>query len=194
MANLLTISSTNAQRVASEANQIRDDINNILDGINSLSNIPGAVSGAGSLVNNVANVGGDIAADPKSALQHLMNYGIEELRNKVFEEILQPLIGRYLLNGGMNGNDYLESVGVVRTNRSGLDAVGIRALEFYKITNLGLGNSILIDHDGNINVTVEYEIIYMFGVLPLPFRPTLRVTQSVITKAWLNGSGEGYVR
>jgi len=65
-------------------------------------------------------------------------------------------------------------------------------LEFYQIGNLGSGNSVLIDSKGNIKLVVEYEIMYTFGGLKLPFKPTLRVTQAVITKAWLNGSGKGY--
>jgi hypothetical protein len=133
--------------------------------------------------------GEEIAGDPKAALQLMMNYGVNELRNKIFEELARPLVGRYLANGNISGDAYLRSAGVMN-KQSG--KTGLEALEFYQFSNIGLGNSVLLDRDGNVKLTVEYEIMYTFGGLPLPFRPTLRITQTVVTKAWLNGSRKGY--
>jgi hypothetical protein len=89
----------------------------------------------------------------------------------------------------MTGDAYLRSVNVISSQTG---ARGLDALEFFQYSNLGLGNSVLIDKDGNVNLTVEYEVEYKFGALPLPFQPTLRITQTAVTKAWLNGSGRGY--
>ena len=189
IANNLTTLDNKAGRVAGDANAMRNDINAVLTGIDSLSGIMDASSRSGSIRNRALGWGEDIAGDPKAALQLLMNYGVNELRNRVFEELARPLVGRYLANGNMTGDEYLRSAGIVNRHTG---KEGLEALEFYRFSNLGLGNSVLIDADGNIKLVVEYEIEYTFGGLPLPFRPTLRVTQTAVTKAWLNGSGRGY--
>ena len=189
IANDLTTLSNKAERVADEANKMRTDINSALDGIRSLSGISGALSSGGNVVNQVFSLGEEIAGDPKSALQLLMNYGVSELRNKAFEELARPLVGRYLANENKTGHEYLVSAGVVnrQTGKEGLEA-----LEFHKFGNFGTGNSVLIDENGNIKLIVQYEIQYTFGGLPLPMGPTLNITQTAVTKAWLNGSGKGY--
>ena len=189
VANNLTTLDNKAGRVASEANAIRSDIDSVFSGINSVSGVIGSVSAGGSLVKRVFGLGEEIAGDPKGALQLLMNYGVNELRSKAFEELARPLVGRYLANGDMSGDEYLRRAGVVN---SATGAEGLEALEFYRFENLGIGNSVLIDANGNIKLTVYYEIKYTFGGLPLPFNPTLKMTQTAITKAWLNGSGKGY--
>jgi hypothetical protein len=119
----------------------------------------------------------------------IASYAAEELRSKLFEELVRPLVGRYLANGDMSGDEYLRSVRVVNRDSS---AAGLSALEFYNAGNLGTGNSVLIDMDGNVKLIVTYEVEYTFGALPLPFGPTLQITQTAVTKAWTNGSGEGY--
>ena len=54
-------------------------------------------------------------------------------------------------------------------------------------------DSTLLDEDGNVVLTVRYAIDYTFGALPLPFPDhRLEITQTVKTKAWLGGNGEGY--
>jgi len=160
-----------------------------MTGLDSLSGIIGSVESGGKVVNRVTGLGEEAAGDPKAALQLLMNFGLNELRNSVFELLARPLVGRYLANDNTTGDEYLQKAGVVNKKTG---AEGLNALEFYKFSNLGLGNSALIDKDGNVKLTVEYEIMYTFGGLPLPFSPTLRITQTAVTKAWLNGSGEGY--
>ena len=189
VANNLTTLDNKANKVAGEANGIIGDINGVLNGIESISGVGGAIDSGGNAINRVFGWGEEAAGNPKAALQLLMNYGLNELRNKVFEELARPLVGRYLANGGVSGDSYLRNAGVVntQTGRTGLDA-----LEFFQFSNLGLGNSVLINRDGNVKLTVEYEVMYKFGNLPLPFKPTLHITQTVITKAWLNGSGKGY--
>lgn len=189
IADNLTTLDSKAGRVAGELGEIKGGINSVLDGIGSISGIFDAVSGGGEILGGVFGWAEEIAADPNAALQDMANYGLNELRNKVFEELARPLIGRYLANGGMTGDEYLESVGVVNT-RSGNK--GLEAIEFYRAANLGSGNSALIDANGNVRLVADYEIRYSFGGLPLPFGPTLRITQVVVTKAWLNGSGRGY--
>ena len=189
MANNLTKLDNKAVRVASEADAIRNDIDSVFSGVNDFSGLFTSASTGGNLAGRVLGLAEEAAGDPKGALQLLMNYGVNELRSKVFEEMARPLVGRYLAIGEISGDEYLRRAGVV--NR-GLEAEGLEALEFYNISNLGSRNSVLIDMNGNVKLTVDYEIMYTFGGLPLPFGPTLRVTQTAITKAWLNGSGKGY--
>jgi len=189
VANDMTTLSNKAYKVGKGANDMRDDINGVLTGIDSLSGLGGALSHGHSAANRALSWSEKIADDPKAMLQLLMNYGLNELRNQVFEEMARPLVGRYLSNGDMGADEYLRNARVMN-RRTG--QMGLGALEFHQWGNLGLGNSELIDKDGNVKLTVQYEIEYTFGGLPLPFNPTLRVTQTVVTKAWLNGSGKGY--
>ena len=178
-----------ADNVASEANAMKNDINSVLTGIGSMSDASSALDSGGNIINRAYGWGEEAVGDPKAVLEMLLNYGVKELKDKLFEELARPLVGRYLANGSMTGDEYLTGAGVVnkKTGQSGLGA-----LEFYQIGNLGMGNSTLIDKDGNVKMVAEYEILYTFGGLPLPFNPTLKVTQTVVTKAWLNGSGKGY--
>lgn len=171
VASALTTLDNKATKARKEANAIKNDINVIFDAINSLSR-----------GEREYGKGGSIADDPKAALQLVMGYGANEGRNALFAQLARPLVGRYLANGNMNGDEYLKSVHVIN---------GLEGLEFYSLGK-GANNSVLIDKDGNIKLVVRYEIEYKFGALPLPFKPKLGVTQTVKTKAWLNGSGKGY--
>jgi uncharacterized protein YoxC len=189
IANELTALDDKAYKVAREANAMRDDVNAVLRGIEGFSDISGAVDGAEAASKRIYGWGETAAGDPKAALQLLMSYGLNELRNRAFEELARPLVGRYLGNGDVTGDEYLRSVRVVNRHTG---STGLDALEFFQFSNLGLGNNVLIDRNGNVKLTVEYEVEYTFGALPLPFRPTLSITQTAVTKAWLNGSGKGY--
>ena len=189
MANNLTTLSNKADKVSGEVAAVRNDISAVLEGLENLSDARGAAGHGAAVANRGFNWAEQTAGDPKAALQLLMNYDVSELRNQAFEQLARPLVGRYLLNGEMSGDDYLLQAGVINRHTG---ATGLAALEFYRFSNAGVGNSVLIDKDGNVKLTVEYEIEYTFGGLPLPFHPTLRITQTAITKAWLNGSGKGY--
>ena len=189
VANNLTRLDNKANRVTSEANAIKDNISSVFSGIDTFSGFFTSVSNSGGLIDRVFGLGEEVAGDPKGALQLLMNYGANELRGKAFEELARPLVGRYLANGDISGDEYLRRAGVVNSNTG---KEGLEALEFYRFVNLGMRNSVLIDLNGNVKLTVDYEIEYTFGGLPLPFNPTLKITQTAITKAWLNGSGKGY--
>ena len=152
----------------SKASASSKNINAVISGIESLSKGNGLDTNVG---NRVLNAAESALSDPKTAIQNLLNLGAGELRNKATEQLVRPMIGRYLANGDMSGEEYLASVRVV---------------------NFNLSDCVIIDRNGNVKLTVDYEIEYAFGALRLPFGPTLRVTQTAITKAWLGGSGEGY--
>ena len=175
-------------QVGVEANAMKGDIESLLSALDSLSG-GSAVINSGNAANRALGWAEEAAGDPKEALQLLMNYGLREAGGSIFELLARPLVGRYLANGSMTGDEYLISSGVINS-RTG--AVGTNALEFHRFGNLGVGNSELLTGNGDVKLVAEYEILYTFGRLPLPFQPTLKITQTVVTKAWLNGRGEGY--
>jgi len=154
--------------IDSKAGAAGENINSVIDGIKSLSKGNGFDTNTGSRVLSAAETA---VGDPAAFIQNITNYGINELRNLAGEQLVRPLVGRYLANGKMSGSEYLNSVNVV---------------------NFDFGDCIIVNADGNIKLSVDYEIEYTFGALKLPFGPALKVTQTVITKAWLGGSGEGY--
>jgi len=152
----------------SKANSTSESINSVMNGIASLSRGGGFDAGAGKRALNAAE---ELVGDPRAMIQNFANYGVGELRSLASEQLVRPLVGRHLANGSMTGDEYLISVRVV---------------------NLDFRDCIIIDRNGNIKLTVDYEVEYTFGALRLPFGPTLKITQTVVTKAWLGGSGEGY--
>jgi len=152
----------------SKASSTAENINAVMNGIESLSRGGGFDAGA---VNRALSAAEDMAGNPKTMIQNFANYGIGELRSLASEQLVRPLVGRYLANGDISGDEYLKSVRVV---------------------NFNFGDCVIIDRNGNIKLTVDYEIEYTFGALRLPFGPTLKVSQTVVTKALLGGSGDGY--
>ena len=169
------------------AEEIISDIGGVLDGINNLSFRDTMIHGL-TATNRVTGAGESIADDPVAAMQLVLNYALNEGRNILFGELVRPLFGRYLSNGGMTGDEYLRSVNVI----GGLDGLDFYEFSLPDPSGAGASNSVLIDQFGDVRLVVQYEIEYKIGTLPLPFEPKLKVTQQVRTKAWLNGRGEGY--
>ena len=190
VANELTTLDNKANRVAEEANAFRGEVGGVIDGINSLSGLGGAITSGSDATDRVVRLTEETAGDPVKALQNILNFSLSQLEGYAFELLARPLVGRYLANGEISGDAYLEAVGVVSGPNQA--STGLNALEFYSLNNLGRSNSVLIDRNGNVKLIVRYEIKYTFAGLPLPFGPTIKITQTVITKAWLNGSGRGY--
>jgi hypothetical protein len=191
-------SNAGAASVTDEANNMINEINDVMSGINSL-NISGIAGGAGAAGDRVARWTGDIGDDPKGAFQKVLQYGLNEVTNAAFEQLLRPLIEYYLENGDMSGDAYLRSIRVLGdlqfydfsvvgyTPPAGGEPVG-------SLTGIADNDSVLLNKDEDVKITVSYEVDYTFFGLQLPFEPKLKITQSVKTKMWLNGSGEGYPR
>jgi len=152
----------------SKASSTAENINSVMNGIELLSRGRGFDADAG---NRALSAAEELVGNPKTMAQNFASYGIGEIRSLASEQLVRPLVGRYLANGNISGDEYLRSVRVV---------------------NLNFSDCIIIDRNGNIKLTVDYEIEYTFGALRLPFGPTLKVSQTVVTKALLGGSGEGY--
>jgi len=145
-----------------------ESIGAVIDGISALSKGDGFGGGA---ENRAFEVIEEAMGDPKAIVQMLANYGLGELRGLATEQLVRPFVIRFLATDEMTGEEYLSSVRVI---------------------NFDLRDCVIVDRNGNVKLTVNYEIEYTFGALRLPFGPALRVTQTAVTKAWLGGSGEGY--
>jgi len=152
----------------SKASSTGESINAVMNGIAFLSKGGGYDASAGTRALSAAE---ELVGDPRTMVQNFANYGLGELRSLASEQLVRPLVGRYLANGEASGDEYLKSV---------------------KVVNFNYRDCIIIDRNGNIKLTVDYEVEYTFGALRLPFGPTLKITQSVVTKALLGGSGAGY--
>ena len=152
----------------SKASEGAEMIDAVLSGISAFTGSGGFDVGGGTRALDAAQ---QAVGDPRHMVQSLANYGINELRSIMSTEIVRPMLMRFLSLGSKTGEEYLESIRVV---------------------SFDLTDSIIIDQNGNIKLTAHYEVEYTFGALRIPFTPTLRITQTAVTKAWLGGSGEGY--
>jgi len=188
IANDLSALDNKANRAETGINEIKNGIDAVLSSIRQTSG-SGDEADDGTAVVRAFDWGEELIGDPNEALQLLMAYGADRLWDRLFGELVRPLVGRYLSNGGTSGNEYLLRSRVLNRHTG---KVGLAALEFFNHADKNLDSSSLIDRNGNIKLVVEYEIAYTFFGLRLPFEPTLRVAQTVVTKAWLNGSGKGY--
>ena len=173
----MSVDATRAD-VNADIGRVRADIEQVFTGISDLGATFGGVQ---NTVNQAEGWIEGFADNPAGAIQVLTQYAMGELGGAGFELMLRGLVTHYLRNGEMSGAEYLLSVGITEP------------LQFYAFS-LGSsdGNSVLLDRNGNVRITVQYYIDYSFMGLRLPFEPRLRVTQSVMTKMWLGGSGTGY--
>ena len=176
----------NAKVVSGEANNFKKELNQMMDGLvnfdlNETKDHAGAAADIGQQW--VA----DTSDDPQKTLSLMINYAISEGSHFAFGEAMQMLVGRYLSNGTMGGNEYLEQFNV----EGGLGGLTFYDFSLFDFDNMSNNDSVLLTEDGDVVITVRYSIKYAFGSLPLPFS-NFEVTQSVRTKAWLGGSGEGY--
>lgn len=178
-----------ASGVRIEADEFKTNINGIINGINTLS--PGEIGKNGeAAVNKVYGWAEDTVDDPKETIRLMLDYGLSEGSNAIFEKLLRPLVGRYLGNGSLSGDQYLRSFNVT----DGLDGLDFYDFSLTDLNSIGQKGSTLIDSNGDVRVTVHYSVdLAFFGALHLPVEARkLNITQTVVTKAWLNGKGEGY--
>lgn len=177
-----------AENTRLKADELKGNINGVISGIRDLSADPmGNIGNAGSILEQgraALDSGVELIGDPASLINMLVRDGID----KGFAELAGVLVERYLCNGAMSGREYLKSMNV----ESKLNFHGY--INDYIDPNVSSNeNSVIIDKNGNIKLTVRYDVGYSFWSLPLPFKK-LSVTQSVKTKAWLGGDGKGYVK
>jgi len=168
-------------------NQIKGHINDLTNAIRSLD-MPEVGNRAEVLFDDGVTIVEDIQNDPQAVFQKFLTYNVMEGMDFLFEGAVRPLVGWYLRNGDLSGDEYLRAFHVEN---------GLKGLDFKKLSTLDLGTTVT-DHDsrfltkrGTVKIVVSYNIDYTFGALPLDFAK-LHVTQAVETRAWLGGLGEGY--
>jgi len=192
-ADHLMASAGRADAVTAEAEQLVDNTNALFKAVRDL-NVSGIGDAGDALYQQADGVAGKIADDPEDVLQDVMNYGLQKAGSYAFGALVRPLVGRYLTNGTVSGDDFLRAFNV-KDGLKGLEfstfnVIGWNA-ETGELTAAPRDDSMLLTSAGDIRIVVSYQIDYAFGALPLPFKD-LEVTQEVVTKAWLGGSGEGY--
>ena len=170
----------NANNVRVEADTFKSNFDDLMNAMQSFGN--GHFDPVG-VVQVAKNTGGQVggwikntANDPKKTIGQILCVPLDDWRNAAAAKVLlTPMVERYLSNGEQSGDAYLRSVNVV----DGMDG-------------LTFDGSVIIDSNGDVVIVARYDVEYTFGALPLPFRPVLNITQTVKTKAWLNGNGKGY--
>ena len=177
-------SAAKAEDMQGELDQMKASINGVIDGLEQLEPSQVGMHGKAAVEQGKAWVQ-KTATEPKAVLQDVLNYALKNAEGAALEMLARPIMDHYLANGSDRGDTYLRMFGV-----SG----GIDDLEFYQLKNLSLvgsRNSTLLTSSGDVKLVVEYDVDYSFGALMLPFSK-LHITQEVMTKAWLGGTGEGY--
>lgn len=200
-----------AEEVRQTADGVKENINEVIDGIyalagaGSLQEVSDAgdkiIAGAENTGSSVYGIVENAVEKPEEAIRYLLNYGLNESGSAIFGALMRPLIGRYLSNGSMTGDDYLNSVHVIG-GLNGLEPYHFNLISTRQDTDgniylqTGEQNSTLLDSNGYVWINVRYYVDYTFGALPLPFKgepiTKLEINQTVVTKAWLSGNGDGY--
>ena len=127
-----------------------------------------------------------VREDPEAAVQLFLNYNLQEGLDALFAAAIRPLIGRYLANGDMTGDEYLKTF-----HEGGLGGLQFNDFDALDLNTTVSDDSRFLTGEENVKIVVEYNIDYTFGALPLPFTK-LHICQEVMTRAWLNGVGPGY--
>ncbi len=181
--------SAKAEAVQGQIDAFKGSVNGLLDGIEKLE--PSQIGEKGSALADQVSAGiSGVISDPKAMLQYMMNYTLDQVGSAAFSTYLaRPLVGRFLANGSISGDQYLKNYGVI----DGLEGLDFYTFDTFDFGSSGSNDSHLLDKNGDVRLVVQYDISYHFGALLLPFdEPKLHVTQMASTKAWLGGEGEGY--
>lgn len=175
-----------AASAISNANDVVSSLNKIIDSGRNLD-ANGLSAGASGLKETAAKI------KPKDILAAM----VQNMQDILFASCMDALTRHYLDNEyyadasvKQSGDEYLIQNNVLDTvTFNGQYGIGFNN---YNISlQLGEGGSTFLDKNGDITISVLYEIDYRFGGLKLPFTK-LKIRQVVKTRAWLNGDGDGY--
>lgn len=186
-------SAERADTVEGGINDFAGNVNKVFDAIESL-NVNGIRESGSALYQQGSDLAQRAANDPKALFQEVMNYGLQKGGSAIFGSLVRPLVGRYLDNGTLTGDEFLRAFRV----KDGLDGLEFSTFnvlgwdpENHRVLTSPRDDSMLITSGGDVRIVVSYQIDYTFGTLPLPFTE-LTVTQEAVTKAWLGGVGDRY--
>lgn len=184
-----------AETVDSTIGEFAQNVNGVISAIEAF-NVNGIKTSGGAVYQQGSKLAERLENDPKDVFQNLLNYGLQKGGSAGFGALIRPLVGWYLTNDGTNGDAFLKNCHV----KDGLNGLTFSTFniaswdsENHRIHTVSMddSDSMLLTSAGDIRIIVSYQIDYTFGTLPLPFRD-LTVTQEVVTKAWLGGSGKRY--
>ena len=171
-----------ARKTEMEIDEFTTNINDVLDGIKDIAgstSISGAYQSAqGSYQSGQAAYGQakewveTTVNDPKEMLSKVLTFAGNKAQQAAFSALAEEITLRYLSNGPLSGEEYLEKMQVIN---------------FEIDPNV----STMLDENGSIIICATYEVKYKFGLLPLPF-DTIKFNQRVATQAWLGGAGDGF--
>lgn len=105
------------------------------------------------------------------------------VKEGVLEEIILSFMSHYLKNGEQSGEEYLDSVYVVN------------GLNGFSLFSEGEDNDCRSYYDieeGVLQIHLEYQVNWNFFGVPLPFSPTVEMSQGVKTKLWRGGKNIEY--
>lgn len=171
-----------ARKTQVEIDEFTTNINDVLDGIEAIgssSSISGAYeAGKGSYESGKAAYGqakewGEtLVNDPKEMLSKVLTLAADKAQRAAFSMLAEEIVMRYLSNGPLSGEEYLEKMQVINFE-------------------IDPSVSTIMDEEGSVVIGATYEVKYKFGLLPLPFE-TIKFEQQVATQAWLGGAGDGF--
>ena len=171
-----------ARKTQVEIDEFKTNINDVLDGIKDLSgstSVSGAYQSAqgtyesGKAAYGQAKEWGEtLANDPKEMLSKVLTLAADKAQRAAFSALAEEIVLRYLSNGPLSGEEYLEKMQVINFD-------------------IDPSVSTIMDEDGSVVICATYEVKYKFGLLPLPFE-TIKFEQQVATQAWLGGAGDGF--
>lgn len=179
----LRVTAGKAAKTRVEVNEFRKNVQDVFDGISALSgsndissaysSVKGGYESGKKVVDQAKKWGNTLVNNPKEMVSQVLTLALNDAYSAAFAAVAEPIVMRYLSNGSMNGEGYLESMGVFNFS-------------------IDPAKSELLDADGNVVLCATYEINFSFGALPLPFDGSLKFEQTVATRAWLGGAGKGY--
>ena len=108
VADAVANNAAQAERVEQESDEFKQNLSQLFDGFESLD-IAEIGSSGEALADQTGGWASDAAADPESSIQALLNYALRESGNAVFGDLVRPLVGHYLYNGSMSGEEYLQA-------------------------------------------------------------------------------------
>lgn len=193
-------SAAKREKVEEEEGQMKHNIEEVIDGVQGLANweltsenVNQVKNGGTKAFNQAKGWVDDAIDDPKATIQLIMNYGIGQLESEAFENLLlRPLVGHYLGNGSLSGDEFLKGFGVSSERGEGLEALSFSDFSMFDLSVTGANDSTILTSDGDVKIVVEYDVDYSFGILKPVGNKGLHITQEVKTKMWLGGKGEGY--
>ena len=174
-------SAKRSEEMRASVDEFEKNIQNVMNGLSQLAggdtesvDYAGVWQSGSEAVDTVYGWVDTIVHHPAEAIGMVLTYASDDISAAAFEAVVRPVVGRYLTNGPLSGDEYLKQMNVI-DGLSGLEITGS-----------------ILDSNGDVAITVNYDIAYKFGTLPLPFGPKLSIEQTVVTKAWLGGDGQGF--